>query len=93
MLAFAVDFETDQHRPRAFRLAENAHRRFRDDAELPLRPDDEREEIITLGIEMLAADFDDRPVHHHHLDAEHVVGRHAILQTVRTTRVHRNVAG
>ena len=92
ILALAVDFEPDQHRPRPFCLSQDAHRRFRHDAELSLRSDDKREKIVALRLQMIAADVDDRAVHHDQLDAEDVVGRHAVFQTVRAAGVHRDVA-
>ncbi len=41
---------------------------------------------------MLAAKIDDRAVHQHHLDAQEIVGRHAIFQTVGTAGIHGDVA-
>ena len=40
---------------------------------------------------MLAADVDDLAGHQHHANAQHVVGRHAILETVRAAGIHGEV--
>ena len=58
--------EAEHHRPRAFGLRQDAQRRLGDDAELALRADDQRQEVVALGIEVRAADLDDLAVHHHH---------------------------
>ena len=73
-------------------LRQDAHGRLSDDAELALRADDEGEEVIALRVEECAADLDDLAVHQHHAQAEHVVGRDAVLQAVRAARVHGEVA-
>jgi hypothetical protein len=39
------------------------------------------------------ADLYDLTRHQNHLDAEHVVGRHAILQAVGAAGIHREIAG
>ena len=58
--------EAHQHRPRAFGGAEDADGRLGDDAELALGADDEAEEIVAGGVEVAAADVDDRAVDQHH---------------------------
>ena len=73
-------------------LRQDLQRRFGDDAELALGADDERQEVVAFRIEVRAADLDDLAVHQHDLEAEHVVGRHAVFEAVGAARVHREVA-
>ena len=42
---------------------------------------------------MIAADLDDRAVDEHHLQAEHVVRRHPVFQTMRAAGIHADIAG
>ncbi len=84
--------KADQHRPRRLGLRQDPQRRLGDDAELPLRADDEGEEIVALRIRIGPADLDDVAVDQHHLEAKHVVRRHAVLEAVRAPRVHGEVA-
>ncbi len=91
--AVSLELKSDQHRPRAFRRAQDAYRRFRDDAELALRAHDQAHEIVAGRIEMGAADVDHLAVHQHHLQAQDVVGGDPILEAVRAARVHADVAG
>ncbi len=49
--------EADHHRACGFGGAQDAYRRFRDDAELAFGADNESEEVIAFGIEVGAADF------------------------------------
>ena len=60
-------------RARGFRLLQDAHRDLGDDAEQALRADDDAEQIVAAGVEMLAAQPDDLAGHQHDLAAEHVV--------------------
>ena len=59
----------------------------------PSEPIDEAHQVVARRIEVRAADLDHLAVHQHHLDAEDVVGCHAVLEAVRATRVHADVAG
>ncbi len=85
--------EADHHRPRALGRRYDLDRRFGDDAELAFRTDDEAQKIVAVAFERGAADFDDRAVDQHHLDAQDVVRRHAVLEAMRAAGVHRDVAG
>jgi hypothetical protein len=64
----------------------------RDDSECPFRPHDYAEEIRAVRVERLAAQFDDVTVRQDEREPGHVVGREAVLEAVRTTRVLRDVA-
>ena len=57
--------EAHQHRARALGRAQDAHGRLGDDAELPLRADDEAEQVVARASRCVAADVDDAAVHHH----------------------------
>ena len=48
--------EAEQRRARAFGRAQDAHRRFGDDAELAFRPGDQAEQVVAAAIEVLAAE-------------------------------------
>ena len=91
--AVSLEVEPEQHGPRRFRRAQNAHRRLGDDAELAFRSDQQPEQVVARLIEMAPADLDDAAVHQHHLDAENIVGGDAVFQAVRAARVHGDVAG
>ena len=84
--------EADQHGARRFRLLQDAHRDLGDDAEQPLRPGDDAEQVVAAGVEMLAAEAQDLAGHQHHLAAEHVVGGHAVFQAVHAAGILRHVA-
>ena len=84
--------EAEQHRAGALGRAQDAHRRLGDDAELPLRADDQAEQVEPRRVEMGAADFDDAPVEHDQSDAEHVVGGHAVFQAMRPAGIHADIA-
>src|SRR5262249_29364638 len=73
--------------------AQDAQGRPRGDAEFALRADHEPQQVVTRSIQMRATDLDHLAVHQHHLQAEDIVGRHAILEAVRAARVHGDVAG
>ena len=84
--------KADERRPRAFRFLQDAHRHFGDDAEQPLRAGDDAEEIVAAGIEMPAAEPHNLAGHQHQLAAEHVVGGHAVFETVHAAGILRDVA-
>ncbi len=92
MPALAEELEAEQHRASALGGAQDPHRHLRDDAELTLGADEERQEVVALRIEMGAAELDDLPVHQHDLRAEHVVRRDAVLEAMSAARVHGDVA-
>ena len=84
--------EAEEHRARALGFGDEAHRRLRDDAELALAAANDAEQVQPPGIERLAAKLDDRAVDEHQLDAEQVVGRHAVFQAVRAAGIHADIA-
>ena len=71
---------------------QDAHGDFGDDAEQPFRAGDDAEQIVAAGIEMLAADAQDLAGHQHHLDAEHIVGGHAVFQAMHAAGILRDIA-
>ena len=73
-------------------LWQNAHRDLGDDAEQPLRPGHHAEQIIALGIEMLAAEADHLAIDHHDLDAEDVVGGQPVFEAMHAARILGDVA-
>ena len=46
---------------------------FRHNTKLALRAADESEQIITGGVEVLAAQFEHRAIHQHHFHAEQII--------------------
>ena len=82
----------DQQCARGLRLAQDANRDLGDDREQTLRARQHPEEIVVTGVEMLAANADDFAAHQHSFDAQHVVGRHAVLEAMHATRVLGDVA-
>ena len=50
------------------------------------------EQVVALGVEMLAAEPDHLAVDQHHLDAEHVVGGQAVFQAMHAAGILRDVA-
>ena len=87
-----VGVEAHQHGARALGLAQDAQRRLSDDAELTFGATDHAQKVEPGGIQMRAAQFHHRAIHHHHGDAEEVVGRHAVFQAMRAARIHRDIA-
>ena len=49
-------------------------------------------QVVAAGIEMLAAEPDDLAGDQHHLEAENVVGRHAVFQAMHAAGIFRHVA-
>ena len=82
-----------QHRARALGLGQDAQRGLGDDAQLSLGSADQAQQVQPAGIHMRATDFDNGAVHQHHGHAQQVVGRHAIFQAMRATRIHRDIPG
>ena len=41
---------------------------------------------------MRAANFDDAAIHHHHGNAEQVIGGHTVFQAMRAARIHPDIA-
>ena len=81
-----------EERPHGRRFGQDAHRDFGDHAEQPLGAGDRAEQIVALGVELLAAQTKDLAAHEHHLDAEQVVGREAVFEAVHAARILRDVA-
>ena len=84
--------EADQQRARRFRLLQDAHGDFGDDAEQPLRAGHDAEQVIALAVEMRAAEPHDRAVHQHHLDAEHIVGGQPVFQAMHAAGILGDIA-
>ncbi len=87
-----VAAERRQHRPRALRRAQDAHRHLGDDRELALAAGEQAEPVIAGGIEMGAADLDHLALDGDDLQAEQVVGGDAVFQAMRAARVHADIA-
>ena len=87
-----IAVKSDQHRPRALGLVQDAQRGFRDNAKLPLTAANKAQQIKPTRVQMCATDLDDLSIHHHHGDTHEIVGRHPIFQAMRAARVHRDVA-
>ena len=71
---------------------QDAHRHLGDDAEQAFRAGDDAEQVVALGIEMLAADAQHLAGDQHDLAAEHVVGGHAVFQAMHAAGILRDVA-
>ena len=84
--------KADQDGARAFRLLEDPHRDLGDDAEQPLGADEDPEQVIAAGIEMLAAQPDHVAVHQHDLAAEHVVRGQSVFEAVHPAGILRHIA-
>ena len=84
--------EADQQRPRRRRLAQDAHGDFGDDAEQALGAIHKSQQVIAIGIQMLAAEAHDRPVDQHHLQPQHIVGGDAVFQAMHAAGVLRHIA-
>ena len=81
-----------QHGAIAFRLGQQPQRDLQRDAKEPLRPDKEAGQIRPDALQAVAAELDHFAVGQHGLDAQHVVGGHAVFQTVRAAGVEGDVA-
>jgi hypothetical protein len=58
----------------------------------PSEPGEQAEQIVSLAVEMLAADAQDFAGDQHQLEAEHVVGGQAVFQAVHAAGILRHVA-
>ena len=85
-------WKADQQRLRGLGLLQDPHRDLGDHPQQPLRAGHQAQEIVALGIEMLAAQAHDVAVRQHHLEAQQVVGGEAVLQAVHAARVLGDVA-
>ena len=84
--------ETDHQRPRGFRLLQDAHGDFGDDAEQAFGAGDDAHQVVAGGLRRFAADPQDFARHQHDLAAEHVVGGHAVFQAVHAAGILRDIA-
>ena len=92
-LAGRVDrVEDGEERPVGLRDARQPQRRPGDDAERPLAPDDQPDQVVAGPLLHRATECDDLAVGKHELDAEDVVGGDAVLERVRTAGVLGDVA-
>ena len=79
--------------PRRFGMGMSLSSRPGDDAEGPLGAGEEALEVVAGDVlDRLAAGLEDRPVGQDHLEAHHVVGRHAVLDGPHAAGVLRHVA-
>ena len=81
-----------QEGARCLRLGQDAHRHLGDHAQQPLRADDNTQKIKARRVQMLATQTHHLPVHHHHLDAEHIVGGQAIFEAMDPAGILRHIA-
>ena len=80
--ALSDDGKPDEHGACALRPWQNAHGNLGDDAEEPLRPSHDPEQVVAAGIEMLAAEAYDLAVDQHQLAAEHVIRSGPVFEAV-----------
>ena len=71
---------------------ENPHGDLGDDAKQSLRAGHQAEQVVAVGVQMLAAEADDLAGDQHHLDAEHVVGGQPVFQAMHAAGIFRDVA-
>ena len=90
--ALSFDGKADQHRARRRRLLQDAHRHLGDDAQQPFGADGDAQEIVALGVEMLAAEPHHLAVDQHQLDAQHVVGGEPVFEAMHAARILGDVA-
>ena len=81
-----------QHRAIALRLGQQAQRDLQRDAKEPFRADEEAGQVGPHRLQAFPAQLDHLAVGQHRLDAQDVVGRHAVLQAVRAARVEGDIA-
>ena len=90
--ACSVCRKAHQQRARALGLLQDAHRDLGDHAEQALGAGHQAEQIVAVGIQMLAAETHHVAVRQDHLEAEDVVGGQAVFQAVHAARVLGDVA-
>src|SRR5207244_7128628 len=74
------------------RFSEQADRDFRDNGERPLRPNDCAYEIHSDHFASGIAKTDDFTFSGYGLDRQDMIGRHSILQAMRSSRILRDVS-
>ena len=84
--------EADQHGARGLGLLQDAHGDLGDHAEQAFRAGHQAEQVVAVGVEMLAAEADHVAVGQDQLQAQHVVGGEAVFQAVHAARVLGDVA-
>ena len=84
--------EADQHGARGLGLRQDAHGDLGDHAEQAFGAGHQAEQVVAVGVEVLAAEADDVAVGQHQLQAQHVVGGEAVFQAVHAARVLGDVA-
>ena len=84
--------KADEQGARRLGLFQDADGHFGDDAEQALRSGHQAEQVIALGIQVLAPDADHLAGDQRHLDAEKVVGGEAVFEAVHAARVLRHIA-
>ena len=83
--------ERREQRAHRLRHADEPERDARDDAQRPLRADDDADEVRPVGVERLAAQLDELAVREHEREPGHVVCGEAVLEAVGAARVLRDV--
>ena len=73
-------------------LLQDAHGDLGDHAQEPLGAGHQAEQVVALGVQVLAAETHHVAVRQHHLEAEDVVGGEPVLQAVHAARVLGDVA-
>ena len=84
--------EADHQRARRFRLMQDPHRDFGDDAEQALGAGDDAHQIVAAIFRRLAADAKDLAGHQDDFAPQHVVGGHAVFQAMHAAGIFRDVA-
>ena len=92
---FPADTRSAKPRSRAATeagLGRNTHRDLGDDTEKSLRSREDAKEVVTVGIEVLAADPDDLARHQDDFQAQEIVGGDTVLETVHAARIFGDIA-
>jgi len=85
--------ETDPQRSAVWRQRQELKRRFCDYAEHSFRANEEAPQVEAgLVLVRAAAKSHDVSIRQHDFEAEHIVARHAVLQTARPARVRGDVS-
>ncbi len=71
---------------------QQSQRDFQSDAEQAFAADEHPRQILTDRFQTVAAKFDDLAIGQHDLDAQHMVRRHSVLQTVSTAGIESDVS-
>ncbi len=92
-LAALVDGrEAHEHGARGLGLLQDADGDLGDDAEQAFRAGHQAEQVVAVGIQVLAAEADHVAIGQDQLQAQHVVGGEAVFQAVHAARVLGDVA-